>query len=114
MNRPISYHAIDQPSLILVSTNKNTTNTKHHEAHWTGFEPKSTTKRETHTHKKNKSKQEQKIAFQEFNPTPPDTTAVPLAVLLFGTIKYTTKGHVAKKKQKHHKHKTPRSALDGI
>ena len=35
-------------------TIRNTTNTKHHEAHWTGFEPKTKTKRETR-----KTKQEQ-------------------------------------------------------
>ena len=60
----------------------NTTNKKkRHEAHWTGFEPKITTKRETSKHQ---TKQEHKTTTRELNPKSPETTAASLAVLLLG------------------------------
>ena len=54
---------------------KNTANTKHHEAHWAGFEPKTQDQnKKRNTQKPNKNKNT-KTATRELNPRPPETTA---------------------------------------
>ena len=54
---------------------KNTTNTKHHEAHWAGFEPKTQDQNKKRNTQKPNKNENTKTAIRELNPRPPETTA---------------------------------------